>query len=102
MAYRDSMNRCRTNRGKFTKASACGRSGMSGLGSLEDGKQLTAREEADIGRANVWFMDWECDGWGPLPPAVERVMKASQGRRYTPTEARVILHSFYETAPGNF
>jgi len=76
------------------------------LGSLEavngGSAPLTAREEADIGRANVWFMDWECDGWGPLPPAVERVMKASQGRRYTPTEARVILRSFYETAPGNF
>jgi len=43
MAYRDDSGRCRTNKGKFTKASACGRGGMSGLGgagSMDTGIKL--------------------------------------------------------------
>ena len=31
---------------------------------------LTEREKKDIGVANVYLMDWVCDGWGPLPPRI--------------------------------
>ena len=31
---------------------------------------LTAQEKKDSGIANVYLMDWVCDGWGPLPPRI--------------------------------
>ena len=60
---------------------------------------LTDREERDLGKANVWVMDWEMDG-GTLPPEIQRI----SGLRRPPTdrEKRILLKWFYETAPGNY
>jgi GNAT superfamily N-acetyltransferase len=31
---------------------------------------LTDAEKQQVRRANVYLMDWVCDGWGPLPPSI--------------------------------
>ena len=64
----------------------------------------------DLKNANIFFMDWECDGWGPLPPAIQQIqnkthahLKATgKSRPYTEAEKRVVVDEFHRFAPGNF
>jgi hypothetical protein len=63
-----------------------------------DAKPLTPREEKDLGRANVYVMDWEVAG-GELPPDVKQAFKV---QKQDPNAARKVLEWAYDNAPGNF
>lgn len=56
-------------------------------------------EDLDVGKANMWIMDWEMDG-GTLPREVQRVHDLR--RKLKPDEQRVILKWFWSTAPGDY
>ena len=71
---------------------------------------LLPHEERLMGTVNIFWMDWECDGWGPLPPAIQQIEDKLQAhleatgkpRPYTEAEKRVRLDEFHRLAPGNF
>ena len=48
-------------------------------------------------RANVYLMDWVCDGWGPLPPRIA-AFEERHGA-LTNAEQRELL-DWYENRPG--
>lgn len=78
---------------------------------LEEGtaatRPLTDDERRQLGKANVWAMDWEMDG-GRLPPEVAQVINIpdpgrGQGQREkTPAQVRVLLAWYHRTAPGSY
>ncbi len=57
---------------------------------------LTAAETRNLGIANVWIMDTECDG-GTVPP---RIAQLNAKRDQTPSEKREIIAWAVTTAPG--
>jgi GNAT superfamily N-acetyltransferase len=61
-------------------------------------KPLTAEEKEKLGRANVFLMDWVCDGYGDLPPRIAEI-EALQ-RALTNVEARELLAWFDRNASG--
>jgi hypothetical protein len=61
-------------------------------------KPLTAEEKEKLGRANVFLMDWVCDGYGDLPPRIAEI-EALQ-RAPTNVEARELLAWFDRNASG--
>ena len=54
----------------------------------------------DLKSANVFLMDWVCDGWGKLPPKIQRI--ADKVGALTPTEKKTLVQWFRDTARGNY
>ena len=61
---------------------------------------LTEREKKDLGKANMWLMDWVCDGLGKLPDEIQKI--SDKNGKLTPAESRVFLAWYHSTAPGNY
>jgi hypothetical protein len=56
--------------------------------------------ERDLASANVFLMDWVCDGWGKLPAKIQRI--ADKKGALTAAEKRALVQWFRDTAPGNY
>ena len=56
--------------------------------------------DRDLKSANVFLMDWVCDGWGKLPPKIQRI--ADKVGALTAAEKKTLVQWFRDTAPGNF
>ncbi len=54
----------------------------------------------DLKSANVFLMDWVCDGWGKLPAKIQRI--ADKEGALTAAEKRTLVEWFRATAPGNY
>ena len=62
--------------------------------------KLDAREAKTIGKANVYIMDWVCEGWGELPPRVAYLNNLP--RHLTNAEKREVIAFFEANAPGDY
>jgi len=56
--------------------------------------------DRDLKSANVFLMDWVCDGWGKLPPKIQRI--ADKKRPLTDKEKETLVEWFRATAPGSY
>jgi len=56
--------------------------------------------ERDLKSANVFLMDWVCDGWGKLPPKIQHI--DDKVGALTATEKKTLVQWFRDTAPGNY
>lgn len=70
------------------------------LAAAKDDGPLTEAEKRELGKANMWVMDWEMDGLGKFPKEIEKIVELR--RTLKPSEARVLLEWFRRTAPGNY
>jgi hypothetical protein len=66
-----------------------------------DNSPLNPTELRDVGRANMFLMDADADGWFHKVPQEIQKLSALNGR-LQPSQQRLLLRWFYSTAPGDY
>ncbi len=69
-----------------------------------DNSPLNSKERKDVGRATMFYMDAEADGWlRKVPQEIQDLFpEYTEPRRLQPFEERLLLRWFYSTAPGDY